>query len=278
MIDETNESNVQPRSEPTEQRTAGDRAAVAKRVALHRARKAKLEGRDLVLSEKQALKQRHKTEALFADTLARLTPEERQALEIGADDFPNLRELNDQMFKVVHLVDLECFDHQLCRPDLIVEFRDSFVKKFPYARDLIFPKVWFADGDYRSGFAVHGGDLYAIRDKDGKNTLVEFDEDSAIQFPMERFEEALQKFKRWRSKNSAVEPVDKQKRKRRTETAVTLKPEALVDPAVVKDWSTAPARPQSEVWSEHAADLAAHAIERDVEAALFLKPPAFEDM
>jgi len=182
------------------------------------------------------------------------------------------------MFKIVHLVDLECFDHPLCRPDLVADFRDSFIKKFYYARDLTFPRAWFADGDYRSGFAVHGGLLYAIRDKDGKSALVHFDEDSAIQFPMQRFEEALQKFKRWRSKNSAVEPVDKQKHKRRTETAVTLKPEAVVDPAVVKVWSTPPAAPQSEVWSEHEANLAARAIARDVEAALPLKPPTFEGM
>jgi len=74
----TNKANCA--TEQTE-RTPGERAAVAKRVALHRARKAMLAGRDLVLSERQASKQRQETEALFSRTLAGLKPEQRWRLK-----------------------------------------------------------------------------------------------------------------------------------------------------------------------------------------------------
>jgi hypothetical protein len=257
--------------------TPGKRKAGTDRVALHRARKSAAEAiderRQLVLSEKQHQRQRENRAAAIAKTLNRLTGGQRAAIELNTEEFPGWRQLCDQMFEIIVLSDLELFAH--CRPDFVAEFHQEFVNKHPYAKDLISPRAWFWDRDYR-GWMAEYGDLFAIRDAQGK-VLIPFDRDAPVEFSMEDFQKALERFNKWRVQQGlttdvSIEPAPRRPRMRR----LPPKPKApSPSPVDAAKWTTPPSQPQQAHWRAVEADRAARALEKEVAETEHTKPPAF---
>jgi hypothetical protein len=277
VIDENeyNDTAEETNNESAEVESVGRRSTPGKRKdgaerkerfdARNKAAKRLADRQALLLSEKQFQKQKAASDAAIAAILNRLTPEQRSAIEVNTEEFPGWRQLCGDMFEVVALCDLELFNG--CRPDFVFEFYQEFVEKHPYAKDLIQPRAWFYDCDYRGYMAEYGDYLFAIRDAKGK-VLIHFDRDAPIQFSVDQFLKAVKEYQKWRKRtHGATDTIEEQPVKRGRGRPKRLPvPDALpaVDPALAASWSRAPEKPQVEVWQEHDAKLVALAVEKDV--------------
>jgi hypothetical protein len=261
------------------ERTAGERAATAARVALWRSRQTKSEAKDLVLSEKQSEKIQRNTAVQFAVALSKLSPEQRLSLE-GTEDLMSLGDINSMMFEVVVLCDIELFKN--CEAEAVKEFYDEFVERHPYARDLVLPRAWYADRE-RNHFEWYiERFLYSIKADPAPGRLrgkilVDFDPDGPVQFELDQFFSAVKKDKKWQSRTpdalaELLEEPAKRPRGRPRKSPAEEKPnlEAIAEQAAqrerhhaavrARDYSTPPTELQADHWAAHHAAESAKAL------------------
>jgi hypothetical protein len=283
MIDE--ESNPVNRTETDSERDL-QRADTAARVRRHRARK-ELELEGLTMKKLLRLKaaraaESAATKAAAERTLRDLTPEQHEIVTSEVfregDREPNWEVmgfdyLRSTMFECVALVRAREYDE--VRADLCEELYRDFVAKFPFAKDMVYPRAWWADKNKIDEFG-----LFALRGHVSGRIVSNYQHGDPSEFSLNEFEDAVSKWRGHRGSGAIADmpaevPLVKRGRGRPRKPHIAT---PAVDPKVSTSWTTPPAQKQTDHWRQVEADRVARAIEQEVTDAEATKPIVFDGM
>jgi hypothetical protein len=266
------------------------RADTAARVRRFRARK-ELEAEGLTLKKLLKLKAARAVE--LAATVAAsdqayrdLTPEQRsivasEVFKSGAADrsLPGLNALRSMMHDVVALVEIGLFEEVAA--DLISEIHDDFIREYPFAKPMAYPRAWHADQRHdRNKKSEFAGSVYGLRNSDGK-LLADYNAEDPVEYTTAQFHDAVEKWRaqcgQTRTKTSETDVVVEPERRPRMRRQLKpkRKPAEPIEPATSKSWTTPPTQPQKDHWHAVEADRAARALEKEAAETEHTKPPAF---